>query len=274
MKQIITPNVITKVAFNSSDPHEVRQAARAGILDGPTTTLAAGHVQANIVILPADFASDFLLFCQRNPKPCPLIAMSDVGSPRLLKLGEDLDLRTDLPRYRVFRDGKMVEDRADISELWQDNFVGFALGCSLSFESSLGETGLSQAYLEQGRVVPTYVTNIDCEPGGCFSGKLVVSMRQFSAQDAIRAIQVTSRFPNVHGAPIHIGDPSTIGINDLAVPYFGTAPAMKNDQLPLFWACGVTPQIALEKARPPISITHTPAHMLVTDLRNASLSSF
>ena len=258
--------------FDRRDPRAVRKAARLGWLRGPTTRMAPGYVQANIVILPRDYAEEFLLFCQRNPRPCPLIAVSDPGSPHLPSLAADIDMRTDLPSYRVFHDGEMVEDRADIGDLWHNDLVTFALGCSLSFEEALGETGLPQPYLEGDRVVPIYVSGLDCAPAGRFRSKLVVSMRQFRAADAIRAIQVTSRFPNVHGAPVHIGDGGLIGITNLAVPYHGTPPHLRDDELPLFWACGVTPQIAVAAARPPFCITHTPAHMLVTDHRNANVA--
>ena len=255
-------------------PAEVRRAAREGVLQGATTTAAKGYVQANLAILPRDYADEFLLFCQRNPQPCPLIGLSDPGSPFLPDLGADIDVRSDLPSYRLFRDGAFVEDRPDIRDLWRDDLVAFALGCSLSFEDALGAASVDQAYLEDDRIVPTYLTDIACKPAGRFAGNLVVSMRQFLARDAIRAIQITTRFPNVHGVPVHLGDPRLIGIPDLAEPYFGTPPDMQDGQVPLFWACGVTPQIALASARPPIAITHTPAHMLVTDRPNADYSIF
>lgn len=262
----------TPAGFDRRDPRAVRRAARAGRLSGPTTRMAPGYVQANIAILPREYAEEFLLFCQRNPRPCPLIAVSDPGCPHLPGLAADLDMRTDLPSYRVFRDGEMIEDRADIRDLWRGDLVTFALGCSLSFEKALGDAELPQPYLEGDRVVPIYVSGLDCEPAGRFRSRLVVSMRHFRAADAIRAIQVTSRFPNVHGAPVHIGDGRLIGIADLAAPYHGTPPDLRDDELPLFWACGVTPQIAVAAARPPFCITHTPAHMLVTDRRNANVA--
>lgn len=264
----------TPADLSHAHPVEVRHAARAGVLRGATTTAAKGYVQANLAILPRDYAHDFLLFCQRNPQPCPLIGVSDPGLPLLPNLGIDLDLRSDLPSYRVFRDGAFVEDRVDITDLWCEDLVAFALGCSLSFEEALGAAGIDQSYLENERIVPTYLTNIVCKPAGRFGGNMVVSMRQFSARDAIRAIQITTRFPSVHGAPVHLGDPRSIGIDNLAEPYSGTPPKLVRGQLPLFWACGVTPQIALASARPPIAITHTPAHMLVTDNLNSDYSLF
>ena len=245
---------------------------RTGAFTGPTDGVARGYVQANLCILPKAYADEFLAFCQRNPKPCPLLASSDPGDPRLPTLGEDLDIRTDVSSYRVFRDGEMVEDVTDIRDLWQDDFVIFALGCSFSFEEALVDAGLHMRYWDSGATVPMYLTNIDCVPAGRFQGKMVVSMRPYSPSDAIRAIQITSRFPNVHGAPIHIGMPHLIGIDDVSRQWQGGDPDIRDDEMPLFWACGVTPQSVVAAAKPPICITHTPAHMLVTDKRNASLA--
>jgi uncharacterized protein YcsI (UPF0317 family) len=254
------------------DPRELRRAARAGAFATYTIGQALGYVQANLCILPKDYAFEFLSFCQRNPKPCPLLAMSEPGDPRLPTLGEDLDLRTDAPMYRVFRDGKQAGDVADIRELWQDDFVGFALGCSLSFEEPLLEAGLPLRHVDARADVPIYLTNIDCVPAGRFAGKLVVSMRPFKPADAIRAVQITSRLPNVHGAPVHIGLPEAIGIDDINQAWQCGTPDIRAGELPVFWACGVTPQVVVEQAKPPICITHKPAHMLVTDVRNATLA--
>ena len=259
--------------WNPNDPAAVRLAARSGRLTGHTASLAPGFVQANLAILPRDYAEEFLRFCHRNPRPCPLLAVSEPGSPALPELVAGLDLRTDLPSYRVFRDGERAEDVADIRALWQDDFVAFALGCSLSFEEALLDAGLPLRHWETGVEPPIYLTSIDCAPAGRFSGKMVVSMRPFRPADAVRAIQVTSRFPRVHGAPIHIGMPEAIGIPDIHDNWQGDAPDIRADELPLFWACGVTPQSVVKAARPPICITHTPAHMLVTDRRNAELAS-
>ncbi|RAI44830.1 putative hydro-lyase [Rhodoplanes roseus] len=258
--------------WDRRDPREVRRACRSRGYTGYTAGLAPGHVQANLCMLPKDWAEDFLLFCQRNPAPCPLIARSDPGDPRLPTLAEDLDIRTDVPRYHVFRDGAFVEEVTDITSLWRDDLVVFALGCSFSFEEALLDAGLPLRFLERGSVAGVYVTDIDAKPAGRFHGKLAVTMRPFKPVDAIRAIQVTSRFPNVHGAPVHIGDPAAIGV-DLAVKYKNVGDGtVEPGELPLFWACGLTPQLAVANAKPPFCITHAPSSMLVTDLRNASLA--
>lgn len=259
-------------SWDVNDPREVRRAIRDGRQTGQTGALAPGYVQANLAILPKDFADEFALFCQRNPKPCPLLAMSDPGSPALPTLADDLDIRTDVPAYRVFRDGVAVEDLEDITALWQDDFVVFALGCSFSFEEALIDAGLPLRHWDDGTTVAMYKTSIDCEPAGRFAGKMVVSMRPFKPSDAIRAVQVTSRYPRVHGAPVHIGLPELIGIDDVHRAWQGDDPHIGADELPVFWACGVTPQSVVEAAKPPICITHKPGHMLVTDQRNGSLS--
>jgi uncharacterized protein YcsI (UPF0317 family) len=233
--------------------------------------VARGYVQGNVCILPREYAEDFRLFCERNPKPCPLLAMSRPGEPQLPELGEDLDIRTDVPRYRVFRDGALIEDVSDLRDLWRSDLVTFVLGCSFSFEEALMEVGLRLRYVEEGRNVPMYRTSIDCAAAGRFRGKLVVSMRPFAPADAIRAIEITSRYPRVHGAPVHIGRPDLIGIADLAKPWAGDPTAVHADELPVFWACGITPQSVVLEAKPSLCITHSPGHMLVTDLKNASL---
>ena len=259
-------------SWDTSDPAEVRRAIRDGRFTGHTGSLAPGYVQANLAILPKDYADEFALFCQRNPKPCPLLGMSDPGSPLLPEVADDLDIRTDLSSYRVFRDGELVEDVNDISSLWQDDFVTFALGCSFSFEEALVEAGLPLRHWDDGSTVPMYLTDIDCVPAGRFSGKMVVSMRPFTPADVVKAVQVTSRYPRVHGAPVHIGLPQMIGIDNVHKAWQGDDPQLGDDVLPVFWACGVTPQSVVTQAKPPICITHTPAHMLVTDLRNGSLA--
>lgn len=254
------------------DPAALRARIRAGEHTGNTSGLAPGFVQCNIVILPADWAADFLGFCQRNPKPCPLVASSPApGDTGLPALG-NIDIRTDVPGYRVFRDGQLQEELPDITPLWRDDLVTFALGCSFSFEEALIADGLEVRNVAEGVNVPMYRTNIDCAPSGHFAGKMVVSMRPFLAADAIRAIQICTRFPSVHGAPVHLGDPALIGIDDITRPDFGEAVSVNEHELPVFWACGVTPQVALEQAKPPLCITHSPGCMLVTDLPNSKLA--
>ncbi|MGC3986570.1 MAG: putative hydro-lyase [Pseudorhodoferax sp.] len=256
------------------DGRAARQLMRTGAYNGHTAGMAPGHVQANLAILPRAQADDFLRFCQRNPKPCPLLAVSDPGDPLLPTLGEGLDLRSDLPRYRVWRDGALVDEVDDIAALWQGDLVGFAIGCSFSFEEALLEAGVPLRHVAEGRNVAMYRTSLPTAPAGVFHGPMVVSMRPMKAGDAIRAVQVTSRFPQVHGAPVHIGDPALIGIADLARPDFGDAVAVADDELPVFWACGVTPQSVVMAARPAFCITHAPGCMLVTDLLNHRIASF
>ncbi|MEE4277369.1 MAG: putative hydro-lyase [Halieaceae bacterium] len=255
-------------------PAQWRALARRGELTANTSGLARGYVQCNLVILPESCAADFLRFCQANPKPCPLLASSaSPGDTGLPELG-DFDLRSDLPRYRVYRDGALVEERGDVSELWRDDLIAFALGCSFSFEEALEAAGLEIRNVTEGVNVPMYRSNIPCRRAGAFHGDMVVSMRPFAAADAIRAIQVCSRFPAVHGAPVHLGDPALIGITDLANPDFGDPVTVRDNELPLFWACGVTPQVALANAAPALAITHSPGFMLITDRRNAELAAF
>ena len=251
----------------------LRARIRAGVFDAPTCAQAPGMVQANLVILPRDWAEDFRRYCELNPKPCPLLGMTEPGDPMMPDLGEGIDLRTDLPRYNVFRDGAVTDEVTDISDLWQDDFVGFALGCSFSFEEALLSAGLPLRHHELGMPVPMYRTNIETTAAGPFSGPLVVSMRPFAPADAIRAIAVTARCERVHGAPVHFGDPAAIGIVDIDKPNWEDAVPIRAGEVPVFWACGVTPQAAMERARPPIAITHKPGYMLVTDLLNADLAT-
>jgi uncharacterized protein YcsI (UPF0317 family) len=248
------------------------QAARLAIRrnqhDGPTSGLAPGFVQANLAILPQALAQDFLQFCRLNPKPCPLIGVSVPGDPSVPALGEDLDIRTDLPRYRIWRNGALVEEPTDIRKWWRNDLVTFAIGCSFSFEEALLDAGIELRHMTCNCTVPMYRTSVETVAAGPFHGPLVVSMRPMKPADAIRAIQITTRFPSVHGAPVHIGKPQSIGIKDLARPDWGDAVPVGNDELPVFWACGVTPQSVIMTVRPDFCITHYPSAMLVTDRRN------
>jgi uncharacterized protein YcsI (UPF0317 family) len=251
----------------------LRAKIRQGEHQGNTSGLAAGFVQGNIVILPQDWANEFLQFCQLNPKPCPLIGMSsNAGDFILPSMGKDVDIRTDVPQYRLFEQGKVSQEVYDIKELWRDDLVTFVLGCSFSFEEALIADGLEVRNITEGKNVPMYRTNIACKSAGRFSGNMVVSMRPMLAADAIRAIQICTRFPSVHGAPVHIGDPSLLGIKDINHTDYGDAVTIKENEIPVFWACGVTPQAALEQAKPPFCITHSPGCMLVTDIANSKLS--
>ena len=261
-------------ADDATSAQQVRKQIRQGIWHSHTSGLASDHVQGNVVILPESLATDFLRYCQRNPKPCPLLAVTEPGQSKLPTLGADIDIRSDLPRYRVWRDGEVVNEPTDISALWRDDLVTFVLGCSFSFEQALLEAGLPLRHIAQGKNVAMYRSNIQTEPAGIFNGPMVVSMRPMKAAAAIRAVQVTSRFPNVHGAPVHLGNPALIGITRLDAPDYGDAVEVMDDEIPVFWACGVTPQAALVQARPAFCITHAPGAMLITDLLNNQLASF
>jgi len=243
-----------------------RRRIREGGFVGPTAGLAPGNVQANLVILPQALAHDFLRFAQANPKPCPVLAVSEPGDPRLPGLGEDLDIRTDLPRYRVWRRGELIDEPTELRDFWRDDLVSFALGCSFSFETALVEDGIELRHITLGTNVPMYRTNLPCAAAGPFHGPLVVSMRPLKPADAIRAVQITSRFPSVHGAPVHLGLPAAIGIEDIAKPDYGDAVPVHADELPVFWACGATAQLAALEAKLPLLITHHKAHMVLTDL--------
>jgi uncharacterized protein YcsI (UPF0317 family) len=253
---------------------DVRLACRTGELDGPTSGLAPGYVQGNLAILPRDWADEFLRFCNANPKPCPVLAVSEQGSPSLPALAADLDIRTDLPRYRVWRNGEVASEPQDVRSVWRDDLVTFVIGCSFSFEEALLQSDVPVRHIACGCNVSMYRTNIPTQPAGRFHGPTIVSMRPFKAADAIRAIQITSRLPAVHGAPIHIGFPEQIGITDLGAPDYGDPVPIEVGELPVFWACGVTPQAAIAAARPPFAITHAPGSMLVTDLKNSQLAAF
>jgi uncharacterized protein YcsI (UPF0317 family) len=252
--------------------HAARLLIRRNEHLGPTSGLAPGYVQGNLAILPNALASDFLRFCQLNPKPCPLLAASAPGDPRLPSLAEDLDIRTDLGRYKVWRNGEVVDEPTDIKRWWRDDLVAFVIGCSFSFEEALLDAGIELRHMTCDCTVPMFRTSIETVPAGPFHGPMVVSMRPMKPADAIRAIQVTTRFPNVHGAPVHIGKPELIGIKDINKPDQGDAVPVKDDELPVFWACGVTPQSVVATVRPDFCITHFPGCMLVTDRRNTELA--
>jgi len=252
------------------DAAALRAGCRDGTFDGPTSGHALGRVQANMVILPADFADEFRDFCARNPKPCPVLEIHQPGDPEPKLIAPGADVRTDLPRYRVFRDGKAVDEPADISGLWRDDLVTFMLGCSFVAEEALMAAGLLLPHIAETGFVPMYRTNLQCVPAGRFAGPVVVSMRPFTPDEAIRAADITRHYPMAHGAPIHTGDPAALGIDDIAAPDYGRAVTCRPDQVPVFWACGVTPQEALVAARPPLAITHAPGHMFVADITSES----
>jgi uncharacterized protein YcsI (UPF0317 family) len=266
-------NMHAKLADEATAGLAARLAIRRRDHVGPTSGLAPGFAQANLAILPQSLAADFARFCALNPKPCPLIGVAAPGDWQIPALGEDLDLRTDLPRYRIWRDGVLVAEPHDLLRWWRDDLVSFAIGCSFSFEEALIEDGIVVRHIALGCNVPMYRTSIPCVPAGVFHGPLVVSMRPLRPADAIRAVQITSRFPSVHGAPVHIGLPEHIGIKDIGKPDYGDAVPVGADELPVFWACGVTPQAAVAAVKPEFCITHAPGSMLITDLRNSKLAA-
>ncbi len=245
---------------------DTRRLIRAGALDGHTSGRAGGHVQGNVAIVPGAWAADFELYCRRNPQACPLLAVSLPGDPHLPALGADLDIRTDLPRYRVYRDGALARERTSIMDLWRDDFVTFVIGCSFTFERALIAGGIPLRHVAEGRNVAMYRTSVPTVPAGPFGGPLVVSMRPVRAEDAARAAEITGRFPDMHGRPVHTGDPAALGIADLSAPDYGDPVAVLPGEVPVFWACGVTSQAALEGARLPLFLAHAPGCMLVTDL--------
>lgn len=252
--------------FAGLSAFDARQYFRQGAYTGHTAGIAPGMLQGNVAILPADYALDFARYCQRNPQPCPLIGVSDTGNPIIQTLGEDVDIRSDVPAYRIYENGELKDEVADIRDLWRDDFVAFAIGCSFTFEDALMAEGIELRHIDQNKTVGMYITNIETEPAGPFSGGTVVSMRPLKINDAVRASAICARFPHAHGAPVHIGDPAQIGIKDINAPDWGDATEFRDGEIPVFWACGVTPQNAVRSARPPICITHAPGSMLVTDV--------
>lgn len=251
-----------------SSPVEARSAFRSGVV-ATTAGQAPGFVQANLVAVPRADAADFLLFTKRNPKPCPVLDVTEPGAPST-SLAPGADLRTDLPRYRVWRDGELTEEPTEVGHVWRDDLVTFLIGCSFTFEAALAEARIPLRHIEQGRIVPMYVTNRECRPAGRLGGPMVVSMRPIPADRVATAVRVTARVPAVHGAPVHFGAPDVLGIDDLDKPDFGEPVDIHPGEVPVFWACGVTPQAALIRSRVPFAITHAPAHMLITDARDVA----
>lgn len=245
---------------------DVRAAIRSGAYDGHTAGLAAGKLQCNLAILPERFALDFLRFCQRNPKPCPLVGVSDSGNPMLPTLGQDIDIRTDVSKYRIFQEGQFFSEETDISDLWAEDFVTVAIGCSFTFENALLREGIPVRHIETGKNVPMYRSGIALQSAGPFKGHMVVTMRPIPEHRVQRAKEISGRFPQAHGAPIAVGDPGQIGISDLNAPDWGEAVEIKSGEVPVYWACGVTPQNVLLEAALPICITHAPGHMLISDV--------
>lgn len=273
MSQPIIDKTNLEVCNSDDSPAHWRERIRRGAHLGLTAGLAPGYVQANLAVLPRALAFDFLLFCQRNPKPCPLLEVVEAGEVEPRRFAPGADLRSDLPRYRLYENGELSGEYPDVREIWREDDVAFLLGCSFTFESALVNAGIEMRHQSCGGNVAMYITDIKTEPAGMFSGPMVVSMRPIPHADVARAVQITGRYPAVHGAPVHIGDPSAIGIDDLEQPDFGDAVPVLDGETPVFWACGVTPQAVAMNARPPRMITHAPGHMFITDWRDEELAS-
>ena len=252
-------------------PKEVRALIREQKITSPTAGMCAGYAQGNLVVLPKDLAYDFLLFTQRNPKSCPILEVSDTGSRYFRTIADCADIAKDIPKYRIYRNGVLDGEYTDVSEFWQDDFVSFLIGCSFSFEAALLEANVPVRHIEEGCNVPMYKTNIPCEPAGVFHGNMVVSMSPIPHDLIPRAVLITGEMPRVHGAPVHIGAPEAIGIQDINKPDFGEMVTIRDGEVPVFWPCGVTPQNVVMESKPSIAITHAPGHMMITDVKNVEL---
>jgi uncharacterized protein YcsI (UPF0317 family) len=252
-------------------PSELRRLIRRRRWTGATSGASRGYIQANLVMLPQEQAFDFLLFCVRNPKPCPLL---DVLEPGRFEpsIAPGADLRSDLPRYRIYENGRFTAEAEDVSDRAHPGMVSFLLGCSFSFENALLAAGLPIRNIEEGKNVSMYVTGRDCRAAGPFTSKLVVTMRPMTPPQAIRAVQITTRFHLTHGAPVHIGDYRELGIRDFEKPEFGDPVTIRPGEIPVFWACGVTSQLAATSVPLPLVITHAPGHMFVSDLKDEDLT--
>ena len=265
---------IIRESLERATPAEVRKLVREGKWKGPTSGLCLGHAQANMIILPKDWAFDFLLYATRNPKPCPILDVTEPGDPETRMIAPGADIRTDLPKYRIWENGTLVDEPDDILSVWRDDLVAFMIGCSFSFEAALIEAGIRVRHMDCNSNVPMYLTGVPCVPAGRFSGNMVMSMRPIPHEQVVKAVTCTARFPAVHGAPMHVGDPSAIGVKDIDKPEFGDPPSIKPGEVPVFWACGVTPQAAVMQSKPPFAITHAPGHMFIADKRDADYSVF
>lgn len=253
-------------ALKSETTDAIRAQIRTLEYTGHTAGLGHERLQANLAILPSSHALDFMRFCQRNPKPCPVVGVSDTGNPMMTTLGGSIDIRTDVPAYYVYRDGVLSETLHDLTDVWQDDFVAFALGCSFTFEHAVRKAGIALWHVDNDSTVPMYATNIQTVPAGPFHGPMVVSMRAIPDDRVDEVIEISKKFPMAHGGPVHWGDPAAIGIADITSPDWGDPAPVTVGTTPMFWACGVTPQAAIMHAKPPLCITHKPGHMLITDI--------
>ena len=256
----------------SLSPAEARRAIRNGEYAGQTSGLCPGFAQCNLAAMPAKYAEDFLRFAELNPRPCPVLEVSKPGARALERIAKDCDIARDIPKYRVYENGICTAELEDAAEIWKGDIVAFLIGCSFSFEAALLEAGLPVRHIEMGRNVPMFDTNIPCESAGPFFGNYVVSMRPMTPSQAKEAAEITAAFPRVHGAPLHMGDPSAIGIKDISRPEYGDPVDIRPGEEPVFWACGVTPQAVVMRAKLPFVITHSPGHMFITDVLNSELA--
>ena len=260
--------------FYSTHPREMRRLIREEEWAYPTSGLCHCHVQANMIVLPKEWAYDFLVFAQRNPKPCPILDITEPGQWEAKLIAPGSDVRTDIPKYRVWENGELIDEPADVVKYWKDDLVAFLLGCSFSFEGALLEAGIPIRHIDMNCNVPMYITNIQNQPAGRLSGPMVVSMRPVKYAQVPKAVLSTGRFPAVHGAPVHVGDPAAIGIKDVGKPDFGDAVEIREGETPVFWACGVTPQAVLMKSKPPFAITHAPGYMFIGDPKDVDYAVF
>ncbi len=258
--------------YRKTSPSEMRELIRKEEWVHPTSGLCNSYVQGNMIILPKEWAFDFLLFAQRNPKACPILDVTEIGSGVPVNIAPGADIRTDLPKYRVWENGSLVAEPLNIIDYWRDDLVAFMIGCSFSFETAMIEASIPIRHIECNTNAPMYITNIECVPAGRFSGPVVVSMRPVKHEKVSRAVLCSGRFPSLHGAPIHIGDPAVIGIKDIKKVDFGDYVEVREGEVPVFWACGVTPQAVLMKSKPPFAITHCPGHMFISDKKDADFS--
>lgn len=261
------------MVIDTRHPKDIRAEIRNGTLTRTTAGLAQDYVQANLAVLPKDQAYDFLLFCQRNPQSCPLLEVTDAGNAEPKVFAPGADLRTDIAKYRIYKNGEVVDEVTDATPYWRDDLVAFLLGCSFTFEQAMVQAGVRLWHLENQKAVAMWRTSIECRPAGVFHGPMVVSMRPIRPADLAKAVTASARFPGAHGAPIHIGDPASIGISDITKPDYGDAQHMEPGDIPVFWACGVTPQAVALASKPPFMITHSPGNMFITDMPNSALAA-
>lgn len=254
-------------------PEDIWSKIRSGEINYPTAGMCGGYAQANLVILPKEYAVDFKEFAEKNPQPCPVLEIIE-GTPAIHDMGEGANVVTDIPKYFVYKDGIKVDEVTDATPYWNEDSVAFLIGCSFSFEEALLQAGIDVRHISMGCNVPMYKTNIECEKAGMFQGPMVCSMRPMTPEDAKKAAEITGRYPNVHGAPIHMGDPAVIGIADVNKPDYGDAVEIREGEIPVFWACGVTPQAAVERVKLPLVITHAPGHMFITNVKNTELNDY